>query len=136
MSSPASLTVLQFTDVNGSLQALQCDLEDIDYGGARTIEKEETFCAVAKTPGNPDNSITISGFWNKDAGRSHTVLRPLLTDTTLRLYKFSPAGTGTGSLVLSGLSYLVEYRVKQTAGGGTKISAKFEIDGNDLQGTW
>lgn len=136
MSSPASLTVLQFTDVNGNLQTLQCDLDDIDYGGARSIEKEETFCEVSKTPGNPDNTINITGFWNKDSGRSHAVLQPLKTDTTARLYKFGPAGSATGAVLLSGLSYLVDYRIKQTAGGGSKISAKFEIQGNDVATTW
>lgn len=136
MSSPASLTVLQITDASGSLQTLQCDLDDIDYGGAASITKEETFCAVNKTKGNPDNSINLSGFWNSVSGRSHAVFQGLKADTTNRLYKYGPAGSASGAVLLSGVSLLTEYRIKATAGGGVKVTAKFEIDGNDVNTTW
>lgn len=136
MSVAASLTVLQFTDADGSLQTLQCDLDDVDYGGARTITKEETFCAVTKAPGNPDNSITVTGLYNATADRAHEVFQGLKTDTTPRLYKYGPGGSGNGAVLLSGLSYLVEYRIKATAGGSVKVNAKFEVDGNDYASTW
>lgn len=136
MGVAASLTVLQFTDASGNLQTLQCDLQDVDYGGARTIEKEETFCAVTKTPGNPDNTINVTGLFNATANRAHQVFQGLKADTTARLYKYGPGGSASGSVLLSGVSYLVDYRIKATAGGSVKVSAKFEIDGNDVATTW
>jgi|SRR5688572_4928195 len=136
MSIASSLTVIQFTDTGGTLRTLQCDLQDIDYGGARAITKEETFCAVTKAPGNPDNSITVAGLLNLDANRAHAVFQALKVDPTARLYKYGPAGSGSGSLLLSGVSWLVDYRIKATAGGTVKVNAKFEIDGDDVATTW
>lgn len=133
MATAASLSVLQFTDANGTLQTLQCDLNDIDYGGGRTIEKLETFCAVEKSPGNPDNTINVTGLFNADAGRAHKVFFGLKTDPTARLYKYGPAGSGTGATLISGLSYLVDYRIKATAGGNVTVTAKFEVQGNDYE---
>lgn len=136
MGVAASLTVLQFTDASGNLQTLQCDLTDVDYGGARTVEKEETFCAVTKAPGNPDNSITVTGLFNATTNRAHDVFQGLKYDTTPRLYKYGPGGSATGAVLLSGLSYLVDYRIQATSGGSVKVSAKFEVDGNDYESTW
>ena len=136
MSSPASLTVFQFTDASGDLQTLQCDLTDVDYGGARSITKEETFCAVTKAPGNPDNTITVTGLFNSSVGRAHQVFQGLKADTQTRLYKYGPEGSASGKVLLSGLSYNVEYRIKATAGGSVQVSAKFEVDGNDYASTW
>ena len=136
MGVAASLTVFQFTDASGNLQTLQCDLTDVDYGGARTVEKEETFCAVTKAPGSPDNTITVTGLYNATAGRAHAVFQGLKTDTTARLYKYGPGGSANGAVLLSGVSYLVDYRIQATAGGSVKVSAKFEVDGNDVNTTW
>lgn len=137
MAISPSQTVLQFTDANGDLRTLQCDLNDVDYGGGRSIGKQETFCAVEKSPGNPDNTISVTGVLNTDAGRSHKVFFALKTDQTARLYKYGPAGSGSGALLLSGLSYLVDYRIKATAGSSvTTVTAKFEIQGNDHESTW
>lgn len=136
MSTAASLTVLQFTDAAAQLQTLQCDLDDVDYGGARTIEKNETFCGVTKSPGNPDNSITVTGIFDGTQNHAHDVFFGLKTDTTARLYKYGPGGSASGAVLLSGLSYLVEYRIKATAGGQVKVNAKFEVDGNDFESTW
>jgi hypothetical protein len=136
MSVAASNTVLQFTDTGAQLRTLQCNLDDVEYASSRNIEKEETFCAVTKAPGNPDNSITVTGFYSATANEAHQVFNALKQDTTARLYKYGPGGSASGAVLLSGVSYLVDYTIKATAGGSVKISAKFEIDGNDVATTW
>ena len=136
MAVAASNTIFQFTDASGSLQTLHCDLTDVDYGGARAITREETFCAVTKTPGNPDNTITVTGQFNATAGRTHAVFQGLKTDTTARLYKYGPGGSGSGAVLLSGVAYLTDYRIRATAGGNVTVTATFEVDGNDVNTTW
>jgi hypothetical protein len=137
MSISASQTVLQFEDTADVMRTLQCDLDDIDYGGSSSITKKETFCAVTKTKGNPDIAISVTGIYTGDADGAWDVFYDLWRETTgPRLYKYGPEGSGTGAFMLSGVSYLTEYHIKATAGGDVSISAKFEVDGNDYRSTW
>jgi hypothetical protein len=137
MSISASQVVLQFEGVDDQLHTLQCDLDDVDYGGTSAITKKETFCAVTKVKGNPDIAISVTGVYTDDADGAWDVFYDLWHETDqTRLYKFGPAGSATGQMLLSGESYLTEYHIKETAGGDVSISAKFEVDGNDHRSTW
>lgn len=136
MGVRSNAIVFQFTDVNGTLQTLQCDFGNVEYGGSRAIAKYETFCAVEKVPGNVDNSIDVQGLFNASAGRAHTVLQGLKTDGTARLYKYGPAGSGTGAVLLSGVAFLADYKILQKSGGQVEVRAKFDVVGDDVATTW
>lgn len=137
MTISASNAVFQIQDTGGQLRTLQCDLDDIDYGGAASITKKETFCAVQKVKGSPDIAISVTGIYSGDADGAWDVFYDLWLETDqTRPYKFGPAGSGTGALLLSGECYVTEFHIKETAGGDVSISAKMEVDGNDTRSTW
>lgn len=137
MTISASNVVFQVTSTAAALVTLQCDLDDIDYGGASSITKKETFCAVQKVKGSPDIAISVTGVYSGTLSGAWDIFYNLWKETTTsRLYKFGPAGSATGALLLSGNSYVTEFHIKETAGGDVSISAKLEVDGQDFRSTW
>jgi predicted secreted protein len=136
MSVPANNIVFQLTDASASLKTLQCDLDDFSYKGTRSISKKSTFCAVEKAPGSVDTTITMSGVWNDDTGMSHATLSGLLDSDTATLYKYGPNGSGSGEVLISGIAFVTDYEMKQTADGVTEFSATLEVQGNDVNTTW
>src|SRR5262245_11833529 len=136
MSSPASLTVLQLTGADDQLHTLQCDLTDISYGGPRSVTKTETFCAVSKSIGNPDITITGTGLYDGDSASAARVFYGLWYETDPKLYKYGPGGSATGAFLLSGEFWLTDYSIKATAGGDVTVDFSAEVQGNDHASTW
>lgn len=135
-STNAKNTVFQFTDTGGQLRTLYCALNSVDYKRSRAIAKFETFCAIEKSPGNVDVGISVAGEWEGGEDEIDEVFAGLIYDQTARLYKYGPAGSGTGAIMYSGVAFCTDYAISAKTGGIVEVSATFEGVGDDVRSAW
>ena len=132
----AASTVVVLGKVGGGDFVITCDLTDVTYDRTRAIAKTETFCAIQKSPQNPDIKLSFTGLGNFNANEANAVLDALMRSTTGYGYKYGPAGSGTGAPLYSGVGFLTAYQIKATAGGNVGITGTVEVNGSDTLTAW
>lgn len=132
----AAETVVVLRTVGGLDFVITCDLTDVTYDRTRAIAKTETFCAIQKSPQNPDIKLQFTGLGNFNASEANAVLDALMRSTAVGAYLYGPAGSASGAPMYSGEGFLTAYQIKATAGGNVGISGTIEVNGDDALVTW